>query len=169
MPGLGDTRRRHIGREVGLHVAHGRGTSRWYIGDGLHRLACSGGLLRPDRATRTHRPAPRSRGARAVGVVGIMRTMCRLVTSGVYEGTMVGEERSWGGRILTRSTRPMTSCADGLEVEAGNPDHPAGCGRAGRRPRKLTRRGLQVYTPIIVTYRAPGTVAAVAMESALRT
>ena len=86
-----------------------------------------------------------------------------------YPDMLVG-----AGTVLTGST-PVYDLVNET-VLRGEEDKPLAIPRGavvvpGCRPAKgslASREGLQVYTPIIVKYRDPGTDAAVALESALR-
>ena len=94
---------------------------------------------------------------------------------GVYEGTIVKKEAVLApGTILTRST-PVYDLVHETVLRA-NEDSPLTIPRGavvvpGSRPARgslASREGLHLYAPIIVKYRDPGTDAAVALESALR-
>jgi 2,3,4,5-tetrahydropyridine-2-carboxylate N-succinyltransferase len=94
---------------------------------------------------------------------------------GVYEGTLVGAEAVLAaGTILTAST-PVYDVVRGRVLRAG-PDAPLAIPpRAvvvpGSRPARgefAAAEGVQLYTPVIVKYRDPGTDAATALEDALR-
>jgi 2,3,4,5-tetrahydropyridine-2-carboxylate N-succinyltransferase len=94
---------------------------------------------------------------------------------GVYEGALVKKGAVLGaGTILTRST-PVYDLVREI-VLRGDGNQPLTIPRGavvipGTRPAKgdfASREGLQVYTPLIVKYRDPGTDASVALEDALR-
>jgi 2,3,4,5-tetrahydropyridine-2-carboxylate N-succinyltransferase len=94
---------------------------------------------------------------------------------GVYEGTWVRKGAVLAaGTILTRST-PVYDLVREM-ILRGSSDEPLSIPRGavvvpGSRPAKgdfASREGVQVYTPLIVKYRDPGTDAAVALEDALR-
>jgi 2,3,4,5-tetrahydropyridine-2-carboxylate N-succinyltransferase len=94
---------------------------------------------------------------------------------GIYEGTWVRKGAVLAaGTILTRAT-PVYDLVREMVLKSGE-DEPLTIPRGavvvpGSRPAKgsyAEREGLQVYTPLIVKYRDPGTDAAVALESALR-
>ncbi len=94
---------------------------------------------------------------------------------GVYEATIVGAEAVLApGTILTNSTPLHDLVYD--TVLRGSREQPLTVPpRAvvvpGSRPARgefAERDGLQLYTPIIVKYRDPGTDAALALEEALR-
>jgi 2,3,4,5-tetrahydropyridine-2-carboxylate N-succinyltransferase len=94
---------------------------------------------------------------------------------GIYEGTWVRRGAVLAaGTILTRSVPVYDLVRD--MILKGSAEEPLAIPRGavvvpGSRPAKggfASREGLQVYAPIIVKYRDPGTDAAVALESALR-
>ena len=94
---------------------------------------------------------------------------------GIYEGIRIRKGAVLAsGTILTRST-PVYDLVNEMELRADG-DNPLSIPRGavvvpGSRPAKgdfASSKGLQIYAPVIVKYRDPGTDAAVALESALR-
>ena len=94
---------------------------------------------------------------------------------GIYEGIRIRKGAVLAsGTILTRST-PVYDLVTEMELRAEG-ENPLSIPRGavvvpGSRPAKGdfgSSKGLQIYTPVIVKYRDPGTDAAVALESALR-
>ena len=94
---------------------------------------------------------------------------------GIYEGVRIRKGAVLAsGTILTGST-PVYDLVNEMELRADG-HNPLSIPRGavvvpGSRPAKgdfASSRGLQIYAPVIVKYRDPGTDAAVALESALR-
>jgi 2,3,4,5-tetrahydropyridine-2-carboxylate N-succinyltransferase len=94
---------------------------------------------------------------------------------GIYEGAWVRKGAVLAsGTILTRST-PVYDLVNEMILKADD-QNPLTIPRGavvvpGSRPAKgdfAASRGVQLYTPVIVKYRDPGTDAAVALEAALR-
>lgn len=94
---------------------------------------------------------------------------------GIYEGAWIRKGAVLAsGTILTRST-PVYDLVNGMVLTADD-KNPLTIPRGavvvpGSRPAKgdfAATQGVQLYTPVIVKYRDPGTDAAVALEDALR-
>jgi 2,3,4,5-tetrahydropyridine-2-carboxylate N-succinyltransferase len=94
---------------------------------------------------------------------------------GVYEATIVGAEAVLApGTILTKSTPLYDLVHDTVLRGSGDTPltvPPRAVVVPGSRPARggvAERDGVQLYTPVIVKYRDPGTDAALALEEALR-